>query len=64
MATVSPIQLQKHLKGMDYPAGKDELVSHAESHGAPDEVLQALRNIPDRQYDGPGGVSSAVGDQA
>ena len=45
---------------MDYPAGKDDIVSHAEQHGAGDDVLEALRGIEDRKYEGPSGVSSAV----
>ena len=59
---VSPIDIQKALSGMDYPAGKDEIVSHAEQQGAGDDVLEALRGIEDRTYEGPSGVSSAVFD--
>jgi len=47
---------------MDYPASKDQIVQHAESHGADKEVLDALRTIDDREYEGPSGVSSAVFD--
>lgn len=60
----SPIELQKHLGGIDYPASKDEIVSKAESSGAPEDVLQALRDIEDREYDGPNAVSAAFSDQA
>jgi hypothetical protein len=28
-----PGVMQKHLGGIDYPAGKDEIVAHAESKG-------------------------------
>lgn len=47
---------------MDYPAGKQQIVEHAESAGADQEVLEALRGIDDREYEGPSGVSSAVFD--
>ena len=47
---------------MDYPATKDQIVQHAEQHGADREVLEALRKIEDREYEGPSGVSSAVFD--
>ena len=60
---LSPIELQKHLKGLDYPASKDRIVSHAEGNGAPDDILGALRGIPDREYDGPNAVSAAFSDQ-
>jgi hypothetical protein len=57
---VSPIDIQKALSGMDYPADKEQIIQHAQQHGADDDVLDALRKIPDRQYEGPSGVSSAV----
>jgi hypothetical protein len=57
---VSPIDIQKALGGMDYPARKDDIVRHAEQNGADGEVLEALRKIEDREYEGPSGVSSAV----
>jgi hypothetical protein len=57
---VSPIDIQKALSGMDYPASKQDIVAHAERQGAGSEVLEALRKIEDREYEGPSGVSSAV----
>ena len=57
---VSPIDSQKALSGMDYPAGREDIVTHAEQHGADEQVLDAQGKIEDRQYDGPSGVSSAV----
>jgi hypothetical protein len=59
---VSPIDIQKALSGMDYPANKADIVQHAEQHGGNDEVVEALKKIEDRQYEGPSGVSSAVFD--
>jgi hypothetical protein len=59
---VSPIDIQKALSGMDYPATKEQIVRHAEQHGGDDEVLEALKKIDDREYEGPSGVSSAVFD--
>jgi len=60
MADASPIEVQRHLGGVDYPAGKDEIVANAESSGAPDEVLGKLRALPDRRFDGPTDVSGAI----
>ena len=59
---MSPIDIQKALSGMDYPATKDQIVRHAEQQGGDDEVLEALKKIDDREYEGPSGVSSAVFD--
>ena len=57
---VSPIDIQKALSGMDYPARKDDIVRHAEQQGGNDEVIEALKKIEVREYEGPSGVSSAV----
>jgi Protein of unknown function (DUF2795) len=59
---VSPIDIQKALGGMDYPASKSDIVRHAEQQGADKEVIDALNRIEDREYEGPSGVSSAVFD--
>lgn len=59
---VSPIDIQKALGGMDYPATKDDIVKHARDNGGDKEVLDALRKIEDREYEGPSGVSAAVFD--
>ena len=52
----SPIELQKHLGGMSYPASKDQIVEHAKDKGAPKEIMDRLQTIADREYDGPSGV--------
>lgn len=57
---VSPIDIQKALQGIEYPASQDDLVGHAESQGGGDEVLEALRGLDDQQYDGPTDVEAAV----
>lgn len=61
MATVNPIQIQKFLKGMDYPASKQDLIKHAEKQGADDNVRDVLGRLPDEQYQTPADVSQAVG---
>ncbi|MGY1838002.1 MULTISPECIES: DUF2795 domain-containing protein [unclassified Modestobacter] len=57
---VSPIDIQKALGGMDYPATKEDVVKHAESNGGTGEVLDALKGIDDGEYDTPAAVSKAV----
>ena len=60
----NPIQIQKFLGGVDYPASREALLSQAKDSGADDNVLRALEGIPDREYDSPTAVSSAVSDAA
>lgn len=62
MAKVNPIQLQKHLKGVDYPASKEQLVQHAQKQGADDTALSVLNQLPDEEYESPTDVSEAVGE--
>jgi hypothetical protein len=56
----NPIQVQKYLGGIDYPASKDDIVRTAEEQGADQDVMDALNGIPDREYDGPTALSQAV----
>jgi hypothetical protein len=58
--TVNPIELQKHLGGVDYPASRDDLVSAAEKNGAGYEVLDALKSLPEQDFDAPTAVTQAV----
>ena len=57
---VNPIQLQKYLKGIDYPADRDELAQTAESNGAPPEIVDALRSADKDTFDGPTAVQQAL----
>lgn len=60
MAQADFIQVQKYLAGVDYPATKEQLIEHAQGKGADRQAVRALESIPDREYEGPSGVSQAV----
>jgi hypothetical protein len=49
-------EVQKALKGVDYPASKEELASHAEGNGADRELVDALRTMNKQSFDGPNAV--------
>ena len=61
MATVSPAEVQKNLAGVEYPASKEELIQVAQREGASEEVLGALENIEDREYQSPTDVMEEFG---
>ncbi len=63
MAEVTPIDIQKHLGGMDYPASKTDIVEQARASGADETILSKLESLPDREYDGPNGVMKELGGQ-
>lgn len=46
-----PNLIESLLEGMPLPARRDEIVEHAEIEGADDDLLAALRALPDREYD-------------
>jgi len=58
--TTNPIQVQKFLGGIDYPADKKQIISTARSHGADDQVIKTLEKLPDRRYDGPNAISKEI----
>lgn len=60
--TPNPIQIQKYLGRIDYPASKQQICDAAKGAGADDTVLNTLDKIPDKNYDAPTDVSEAVSD--
>ncbi len=58
---VNPIQAQKYLKGVDYPASKDDIVKKAKQEGADDELQDTLQRLPEETYETPADVSKAIG---
>lgn len=59
--SVDPTEAQRHLKGVEYPATKDDLISNAERNDAPDEVIEMLQALDGEQFDGPDHVMEALG---
>ncbi|WP_052868067.1 DUF2795 domain-containing protein [Streptomyces niger] len=58
---VDPIEMQKCLGGVSYPASKDEIMRQAEQHGANKDIMGALKNLPESEYDSPAAVNREVG---
>ena len=56
-----PIVVQRHLKGMTYPANKSAPVATAELNGAGEDLVSALRNVDRDQFGGPDEVVEALG---
>lgn len=59
---VSMVELQQYLQGMDYPSRKEGLLKKARDNSAPDEVIDLINNLPDRDFRSAADVSRAVGD--
>ncbi len=61
MVRVSPAYVEKYIKGIKFPASKQELIEQAESNNAGDDVLNILDNVPDKQFNSPIEISIAIG---
>lgn len=58
-----PANIMKHLKGLNFPARKNDIVSFAQHGEGPDtdEVMEILQKIPERSYNSPRDVMKEVG---
>ncbi len=62
MAKANPVEIQKHLKGVDYPADRKELIKHAKKQGADQKVISLLEQLPeDKEYKNPADLNKALG---
>jgi hypothetical protein len=63
MARVSPAEVEKSLKGVDYPAKKQDLVKHAQKQGADQDVIDTLKELPEEEFNSPIDVTKAIGEK-
>ncbi len=49
----NPDDAPQYLEGVDYPASKEEIVSTAESNGAPESLVGMLGSLSRPEYSGP-----------
>lgn len=61
MGGQSPSNIAHYLKGIDFPADKDDIIAYAEDNGAPEEVLDTLENLPDMEFDSMADLMQGVG---
>lgn len=45
--------MQQYLQDVDFPAGKEEVASNAESNGAPQGFVDQIRSAAQDQFSGP-----------
>jgi hypothetical protein len=61
MDKVNPVQVQKYLKGVDYPVSKNDLLKQVHDQGGDENVHATLEKLPDKTYQTPADVSEAIG---
>lgn len=55
----SPANVQTYLKGIHFPATRDDLVQKARENDAPQEVLSIIEQLPEDEFGGPQDVMKA-----
>lgn len=60
MASFNVTEVQKVLKGFDYPGSASDLADHAAGNGADEELVSALRGLKKDKFDGPNAVMSEM----
>ena len=53
-------QLQEYLPNLDFPAGKDEVVNQIQNNGAPQEVVDGVKNSGTETFNSADEVLQAV----
>jgi len=56
----SPIEVEKFLQGIDFPASKQDLIQHAEDNNAPHRVIEVLNQMPDEEYGNAADVAKGI----
>ena len=57
------VKIEKSLKGMNYPASKQDLVKKAKQNKASKEVIQTIENLPSNNFNSPVDVQKAFGQE-
>ncbi|SCE89704.1 Protein of unknown function (DUF2795) [Micromonospora matsumotoense] len=58
--SVTGLQLQEYLAGLDYPVSREDLVRWGQENGASTELLQLLRALPAEQFNDPADLNEAL----
>jgi len=57
---INPTEVEKFLKGVKFPAKKEDLTRMAQQNGAPKEVIDLIKQLPGDTFQQPTDVVRAV----
>lgn len=63
MGGQSPSNITHHLQGIDFPAKKQDLIKHAQGKNADREVVEALEDLPEEEFNSMADVMKAFGEE-
>ncbi|HML04642.1 MAG TPA: DUF2795 domain-containing protein [Methanobacterium sp.] len=56
-------EIEKSLKGINFPANKQELLQQAKKNNASGNVVRAIQNLPENKFNSPTDVAKAWGEE-
>ncbi|WP_424355547.1 DUF2795 domain-containing protein [Methanobacterium sp. MBAC-LM] len=56
-------EIEKSLKGMNFPANRQDLVQQAKKNNASRDVVKAIQNLPEDRFNSPTDVAKAWGEE-
>ena len=62
MPHAAPLEIEPYLRGVRYPANKNDLVNHARQLGASQDMLETLSNLQQSIFNTPADVNRAIGE--
>jgi hypothetical protein len=63
-ATAIAVQVERYLKGLRYPAKRQEVLARARLSGAPAEITQVLERLGEKKFPSPDDLDDALRDEA
>ena len=61
MPRANAADVQAAIKGVGFPTDRAHLIEYAAGRGAPEEVLETLRSLPQGEYSDAADVGQAMG---
>lgn len=58
---INPIEVEKYLRGVDFPTSKEDLIECAKNNDAPEEIIESLHQIKNQEYASPIDISKQIG---
>ncbi len=57
----NPVAIQSYLKGISYPARKRDILDCAFHNEAPEDIIEVLETVSDREYRTPAELTREIG---
>jgi hypothetical protein len=59
----SPANLTHHLKGVQFPATKEDMIKQAQKNGAERDIIEVIQQLPDQEYDSMSKILEGYGEE-